>query len=335
MKFGIGIPTCREGLTLPAPFASPSQIVELTKKAEKLGYDSVWADDHIMVTEGMHIGSKVPPNWYDPLITLGAAASATSKIRLCVGVICIPFRNPIILAKQAVTIDHISNGRFGLGFGLGRRDEYEHFNSESAKVHRGRLALETMESIYKLFTQDHVTFEGEYIKFRDVSLYPKPVQNPPAIYVAGETEDTSNRVANWATGQLMSMLSSSRPIPERLELLKKSLEEHGRKFSDIDKTVVIAQNVNKSHEKAVEAFKKSVIGTHVKPERLAKVVADNAIGTPEEVAEKVLKTFAMGIDSYTIHHYAVQSLQELEEQVQIFAEDVMPLVKKASQKAKK
>lgn len=334
MKFGIGIPTCREGLTLPAPFATPSQIVELTQKAEKLGYDSVWADDHIMVTEGMHLGSKVPPNWYDPMITLGAAAATTSRIRLCVGVICVPFRNPIIMAKQAATLDQISNGRFGLGWGLGRRDEYEHFNTEAGKVHRGRLTVEIMESVYRLFTEDHVTYEGEYIKFRDVSLYPKPVQSPPSIYIAGETEDTPNRVASWASGQLMSMLSSSRPIPERLELLRKSLEEHGRKFSDVDKTVVIVQNVNKSHEKAVEAFKKSVIGTHVKPERMVKVVGDNAIGTPDEVAEKVLKTFDMGIDSYTVHHYAVQSLQELEEQAQIFAEEVMPLVKKAGRKAK-
>ena len=327
MRFGIGIPTCREGLTLPAPFADPIQIVSLVQKAESFGYDSVWADDHITLTQGMHIPYSAMPNWYDPLITLAACANATSKIQLCVGVICLPFRNPIILAKQAATLDVISSGRFTMGLGLGRRDEYEGFNGEAAKVHRGRLANEIMESIYRLFTEDHVTYQGEYIKFRDVTLYPKPIQSPPSLYIAGEASETPNRVASWGTGQLMSMLSSSHPIKDRLNNLRVALEAKGRQLSDIDKGVVIVQSIASTHEEAIANFRKSPIGSHVKEDRLAKVVADNAIGTPEEVAEKVDKTADLGIDNYTIQHFGVQSLDEIEEQIQMFKEEVMPLIK--------
>ena len=339
MKFGIGIPNCREGRGVPSPFGEPSKIVSLTREAERLGYDSVWADDHIVVTqrmhkEGMDLRDGTHPNWYDPLVTLAACATTTSRIQLCVGVVCVPFRDPIILAKQAATLDQMSNGRFGLGLGLGRRDEYERFNSESSKVHRGRLAVEIMEAVHRLFTEDDVTYQGEYVKFRGVSLYPKPVQSPPSIYIAGEAEDTPDRIARWATGQLMTMGARARPIPERLELLAKALENHGRKLSDIDKTIVITQNINRSHEKAVEAYKKSPLGWRSRPETFDWFVANNAIGTPEEVAEKVTKSFEMGIDHYTMHHMAVQSYQELEEQIQIFAEEVIPLVRKSAKLAK-
>ena len=328
MKFGIGIPTCREGLTLPAPFADPAQIVGLVQKAEGLGYDSVWADDHVTTTPGMGLPPTRPPNWYDPLITLSACATATSRIQLCVGVVCLPFRNPVILAKQAATLDVISGGRFGMGWGLGRRDEYEHFNAEASGVHRGRLANELMDAVHRLLTQDNVTYQGEYVRFKDVSLYPRPVQEPPSIYVAGEAPETPNRVARWATGQLMSMLSSSHPIPERLKALEKALATRGREMSDIDKGVVIVQNVARTHEEALVNFDKSVIGSHMRPERRDKVIADNAIGTVDEVAEKVARVAELGIDNYTIQHYAVQSLEEMEDQAQIFAEEVLPLVKR-------
>lgn len=326
MKFGIGIPTCREGLSLPAPFANLSQVIKLTKMAEKLGYDSVWADDHIMVTPGMKLPYKEAPNWYDPLISLAGCAMVTKRIQLCAGVICLPFRTPIILAKQAATLDVLSNGRFGMGWGLGRKDELEHF-SGGASIHRGHLADEQMESMYLLLTQDKVTYKGKYVQFHDVALYPKPVQRPPGIYIAGEAEDTPNRVAQYATGELMSLLSSSRPVPERIGRLAVALREHGRDLSDIDKTAVIVQCLAKTHEEAVAKFQRSQIGSHVSNDRLDKVLADNCIGTPEEVLSKIARVRGFGIDHYTTQHYAVQSFQDLEEQVQMFAEEVMPKVR--------
>ena len=326
MRFGIGIPTCREGRGMPAPFAGPEHIVELARMAEDLGYDSVWADDHIMVTDQMRLPDKDPPNWYEPLVMLAACAMATKRIQLCAGVICLPFRNPIILAKQAATLDVLSGGRFGMGWGLGRKDELYLFDPGMSKVHRGRLASEQMEAIYRLFTEDKVTYKGEYIQFEGVSLYPRPLQRPPGIYIAGEAPDTPKRVARWATGQLMSLLASSHPVTERLEALASALKEQGRAFSEIDKCVVIAQNVARTHEEAVANFRKSRIGSRVGDDRIDRVVADNCIGTPDEVAGKIAKLAECGIDHYTIQHYAVQSFQELREQVQLFAEEVMPLV---------
>ena len=125
----------------------------------------------------------------------------------------------------------------------------------------------------------------------------------------------------------MSLLASSHPVTERLEALASALKEQGRAFSEIDKCVVIAQNVARTHEEAVANFRKSRIGSRVGDDRIDRVVADNCIGTPDEVAGKIAKLAECGIDHYTIQHYAVQSFQELREQVQLFAEEVMLLVK--------
>ena len=324
MKFGIGLPTCREGFTLPAPFATPKQIIELTKFAEKLGYDSVWADDHIVITPQMNMPDKVPPKWYDPLISLASMTSATKKIKLAVGVLCLPFRDVVILARQAATLDAYSNGRFVLGFGLGRRDEFEQFAPRMKKVHRGKLTEERIEAIYKLFTEDHVTYSGQYVEIQDISLYPKPVTQPPAIYLAGETEETYSRVARWGTGQLFGTFSPYHAIPKRIQALSEALESQGRKLSEIDKCVAAMQCLAKTHEQGVANFRKSRRGRKVTDDILDYVLANNAIGTGSEVVEKIKKFEREGIDHFTIHHYGVESFGELKEQLQMFAEEVMP-----------
>ncbi len=324
MKFGIGLPTSREGFTLPAPFATPHQIVELTKFAEDLGYDSVWADDHMVITPNMYLPDEQLPKWYDALISLACMISTTSRIKLGVGVICLPFRNPIILARQAATLDAYSGGRFVLGWGLGRKDEFVQFEPRSANVHRGNLAEEQMEAIYRLFTEDHVTYKGKYIEFDDISIYPKPVQNPPAIYIAGETEETYNRVAKWGTGQLFGTFSPYHPVPQRIKALGAALERQGRDISEIDKSVAAMQCLARTHEEGVVKFRESRRGRKTSNDIIDYVVNNNAIGTPDEVAEKIKRFEEVGINHFTIHHYGVESIGELREQVQMFAEEVMP-----------
>jgi len=101
MKFGIGIPNCREGIFYPIPIADPQEIIKLTQLAERLGYDSVWGTDFITPIPRMGIPDTPQPNWYELLITLAYLAAATQRIQLGAGVVLLPYRDPIILAKQA------------------------------------------------------------------------------------------------------------------------------------------------------------------------------------------------------------------------------------------
>ena len=118
-KFGIAIPNCREGLYFRPGFASPRQIVETAVRAEELGYDSVWANDHYTAPDYVKKMWRSPPNFYEPLMTLASVAGATERVQLAVGVIVLPVRDPLILAKQATTLDAFSRGRVILGVGLG------------------------------------------------------------------------------------------------------------------------------------------------------------------------------------------------------------------------
>ena len=175
-----------------------------------------------------------------------------------------------------------------------------------------------------MFTEDHVTYQGAYVEFEDISMYPKPVQSPPAIYIAGETESTYLRVARWGTGQLWGTFSPYHPIPQRIEALRTELEKHGRKLSEIDKSVAAMQCLAKTHEEGIANFRKSRRGLKTSDDIIDYVVENNAIGTPDDAIGRIKKFEDAGIDHFTIHHYGVESIGELREQVQVFAEEVMP-----------
>ena len=183
MKYDMEIPTSREAVFVPVPFAGPQEIVKIVQDAEKLGYHTVWGTDFMTLAPGVSpIEDPDPPNWYELIVSLSYLAAVTEKIVLGTGVILIPYRDPVILARQITTLDHFSNGRVAFGIGLGNRAEYEMIQPRMRKVHRGRMLDEKMEALHHLFdhSQRTVSYSGKYVEFRDVEIYPKPVQNPSA-----------------------------------------------------------------------------------------------------------------------------------------------------------
>src|SRR5689334_972793 len=110
MQFGVWIPTCRH-------LATPGVIRRAIVRAEQLGYDSMWVSDHVVVPNAYveRFGAAM----YDPLITLGVAAGATSRVQLGTTVLIVPYRNAVVTAKMVSTLDALSNGRVVLGVGAG------------------------------------------------------------------------------------------------------------------------------------------------------------------------------------------------------------------------
>ncbi|BCB75834.1 hypothetical protein Pflav_022440 [Phytohabitans flavus] len=120
MKFGISIPTCVEGMAYPIRFADQHEVVALGVEAEELGFDSVLVNDHFSTMPYVREQFADPPRFYEPLITLGYLAARTTRIRMMTGVVVMPMREPVLLAKQAATLDQLSDGRLTLGIGVGR-----------------------------------------------------------------------------------------------------------------------------------------------------------------------------------------------------------------------
>ncbi len=327
MRFGTAIPTCWEGGFAPAPFAGPKEIIQLIQMAERLGFDSVWGIDRINPSRGMP-GEQMP-NWYEVLISLAYAAAVTERIGLGVGVIILPLREPVILAKQVATLDRFSDGRFLLGVGLGTsREEFESVGGKDRKGNRGEMMDEELEVLNLLLTRNDVSFQGHFFELQGVSLNPKPVQRPFPIYISGNAPDTLARVARWGTGWMHSSHTAKEALRQRVDKLALLLEAQGRDLSQIDVVVGEVQSLARTHEAAVERFLKSRVANRRKGRDMETFAAENFIGTPEEIAEKIYHLEKDGATHCVGVHIAADTFEELKEQVQVFGEEVVPLVRK-------
>jgi probable F420-dependent oxidoreductase len=196
-----GLPTCMEGLTYPIPFSEPSNLLRIARHAERLGYHSVWGNDHMTTQNYVRAEFPTPPRFWEPLITYAWLAAATTTLRFGTGILVLPMRRDIVvIAKQIATLDHLSGGRLEIGVGVGAyREEFDALWPDSP-AHRGEMMEEGVTALQLLFSQREATFAGKYYAFRDVELWPKPLQAHMPIYYGGNSPNHIRRVAQAADG---------------------------------------------------------------------------------------------------------------------------------------
>ena len=326
VRFDVEIPTCREGVFVPCGFATPEQIVACVCLAERLGYDAVWATDFITATPMSGVPAEERPAWYEPMVTLAYAAARTSRIKLGTGVIVLPYRDPVILAKQVATLDRLSQGRFLLGVGLGAwRDELAAVAAWRRRPHRGEMANEFLAVLRKLLDggDERVSFEGRYIAIRDVALEPAPLQSPLPIYMPARNDDALMRVLRHGDG----LMALSTQAAERKNTLARLAAEHGARVADID---VIAEGelcLGATREEAVASYRRTRIGRYrASKGMLDAVLANNWIGTVDDVIAQIGRVREQGIDHFNVLHIAADEYGERIELMHRFAEEVMPAI---------
>ncbi len=193
--------------------------------AEELGFDSVWVNHHILnvgyVKE--RVGNKP---YQDALVTLTWIAAHTSRVRLGTSVLVLPYLHPMIVAKEAATLDHFSRGRLQLGVGVGSLPE------ENAALGvpydtRGAYMNEFLEVMIRLWTEDEASFNGEFFSFESITASPKPLQTPYVpIYVGGNRPPALRRVAKFGTGWHPMLVS-----PDGIRKRFPTIEEEAQKLS--------------------------------------------------------------------------------------------------------
>ena len=176
LKFGAWIPTYawadRSGGA-----KNVRNIRESIERCEKHGID-VWVIDHLLSAPGLYGNA-----WLEPLATLAYAAAATSKVKLATGILVLPVRHPVVLAKEISTLCHMSNNRFVFGVGPGwYTREFEVTGSRIEE--RGRRTDEILEAVTLLLSKPNVTYSGRYYSFKDVTIDPRPPRLPQ-IWVSG------------------------------------------------------------------------------------------------------------------------------------------------------
>jgi probable F420-dependent oxidoreductase len=332
--FSVGFPTGMEGLTYPIPFSDPEDLVRIAQHAERLGYHSVWGNDHMTTQHYVRAEFPVPPRFWEPLVTYAYLAAHTKMLRFGTGVLVLPMRKDIVVtAKQIATLDHLSDGRAEIGVGIGAyREEFEALNP-NAKVHRGDMVAEGVEALRLLFSNRAASFDGRYYKFKDVELFPKPKQQHLPIYFGGNNRAHLQRTALYGDGWIPAAIPEQ-TLRHMVQELREMTEAAGRKFSELQIAPQYIVHVDRNHEKALARFRQSQMYKHLESLKKSTLKAQaslnpedvNLVGSIETAIERAMALREAGVTHFLGLFFAANSVPELLDQMQIFAEEVRPKI---------
>jgi probable F420-dependent oxidoreductase len=205
--------------------ASPEAIVGAAKKAEEVGFDSIFVNDHIVV--GSDARSASWTNVYDPFVAMSFVAAHTTRIGVGVSVLITPYRNPIATAKALATLDLMSGGRVTVGAGVGWNEA--EFAALSVPFHeRGARTNEYLRLWQACWAPGKVSFSGRFFSFADMFVNPKPLQQPhPPIWIGGTSDAALRRAARFAAVWQPTPLPLAQLV-ERQAALRNACEAIGR-----------------------------------------------------------------------------------------------------------
>ena len=242
MKFGLRY--CNTGAYVDA-----ARAVELAQAGEAAGFEFIWTVEHTVVPAGygsaypyadsgkMAGGDDAIP-LPDPLIWMAYVAAATKRINLATGIMILPQHNPVVVAKQVATLDHLSGGRTLLGIGVGwLKEEFDALGVPFDD--RGRRTDEYIQVLRELWGADKPTFDGEFVKFRDTYCRPRPAQGQVPIIVGGHSKAAARRA-----GRLGDGFFPARGAPEDLfAIARAAAKDAGRDPAKLEITVGLPEKI--------------------------------------------------------------------------------------------
>jgi F420-dependent oxidoreductase-like protein len=308
-KFGVFLPFYAFQNRNPTEYYA--QIKALVLECERLGYDAVWLDDHLMYGD-----MPILECW----TTLAALAAQTSKIRIGTLVTCNAHRNPAVLAKAAATLDVLSGGRLEFGLGAGCQEK-EHtaygFDFPSAEV-RVEALTEALEVITRLWTQPKASFSGKHYTLKEAICEPKPLQKPhPPITVGGAGEKhTLKATAKYADGVDFGFMPSLKEYKRKLEILERHCHAVGRNSAEIERSCWPSGRIllgkDETELKRVIAKMKPA-GTPLEEFRHGTFV-----GTPEQCIIHLQRYRDLGVTYFLLYFGDLPQMESL----RLFAEEV-------------
>ncbi len=295
MKIGVHLPTYWPDYgTVPLSEA----IVQTAVTASALNYDSVWANDTIIVTPEDDWAGYV----IEPLTTLASLIHIVPNLQLGVCVLVLPQRNAILVAKQAAALSRLSNGRFILGIGSGWREtEFRFLNADYQN--RGAHTDEAIAVMQALWQADHAAFDGSVYQFSQAMFYPKPHQNHVPLWIGGNSKTAVQRTAQYGNAWLPVNVTPQ-ALAEGKKLLQQ-LKPAQPPAVAVELTIRILQT-----------------GQPVPDETTATLV-----GPPGKIASELQPYAAIGL-SHLICDFESSSMDELLPQLHLFADQVMPALRR-------
>lgn len=261
--------------------------------AEQRGFATLWAGEHVVMLDQPssrypysadgRIAVPAAADWIDPLIGLSFAAAATTTIGLATGVLLLPEHNPVVVAKQAATLDWLSGGRFTLGVGIGwSRDEFDTLGVPFER--RATRTAEYVTAMRTLWCDDIASFAGEFVHFDRVRLNPKPVRDRRIpIMVGGNSDAALRRVVTWGDGWYGFNLPDVAAVAERVALIRRLCGETGRDPAELRLAVSLEHQGDGDAAALIEVGIDELIVVASPPDDVA-AVADWAAGLAPQLA---------------------------------------------------
>jgi probable F420-dependent oxidoreductase len=291
--------------------------VELAQLADRLGYHSLWFSDHVCM--GRDLGARHTANesgtrayperpvMLDVVATIGALAAVTERVRLAPSVLIAPYRHPLTVAHQFATLDVLSGGRLIMSAGSGW-DPQEFAAVGADFEHRGAVTEECIEIWKHAWTEPWLDWHGRFYEIADVSLEPKPVQEPhPPIVFGAVTEAGARRAARTSDG-LYPMFLDAHADPGRFDHLRDVVLREGDRAG-----------------RDLSGFRLYAFASGLVTDQVGGGARRTLTGSAEQVLED-LEQFAAHGYSHVTMHFDVPSgtIEELFEIVERFAADVLP-----------
>ena len=238
MKFGLMYANA-------GPFAFPEMLTHLATTAERCGVESLWAVEHVVIPVGYQStypydpSGKIPaPEQVpmpDPLISLAYAAAVTQTIRLATGILILPQRHPLYVAKEVASLDVLSHGRMILGIGIGwLQEEFDALGVPFAE--RAARTAEMVRAMRSLWKPEPEPFAGKFFRWSKLESNPKPVQQPGVpIVVGGHTELSARRAARYGDGYFPGVAEEDK-LTWLLGIMREECQKLGRDPATIEVT---------------------------------------------------------------------------------------------------
>jgi alkanesulfonate monooxygenase SsuD/methylene tetrahydromethanopterin reductase-like flavin-dependent oxidoreductase (luciferase family) len=327
MKFGLLLPHF-------GVYADKDRLLDGTKLAEDLGFDSVWVRDHLIFEPH---GEMEDPNrsFYDALITLTAIGAVTKRIELGTGSL-IPFRHPLEVALSVATMTQLVGPRVILGYGAGTFDhEFEAIGIDP-EIKRWHLVKSTALILKKVWEENGVDYKDDFYSFEDVTIEPKPVGGPVPFWYCGNTPASARRAVEYCEGWMPGRISLA-TFRARVDKMRELSTEAGRPMPTV--AVIPPTSVEATREEALRDVNVDGLLTWannarfwVKPpsgrfETWEDLEGTLIAGSPDDVVEECLKFQAAGCE-HLVFDFRFK-FDRFFEQIELLGREVLPRLRTA------
>lgn len=308
MSIGIGL-----GLA-GFPFSGPSAFFEWIDLCEGQGVDSVWLSERLV--------SRQPQ--LELMTTFGVIAGRTRRLKFGMNAIVVPFRDPLILAKECASLDYLSGGRLLPAFGVGSEVNPEFHATGRDPVGRGARADEALDIMSALWTGDPVTYTGKHYQYEGAVIAPKPVQNPLPLWIGGSSEAAIRRTARIGTGWLAGLQNPGQVRPV-VAAIRRSSAAVGRPLDEDHYGAGFPFRFGSWDDSVVQRQAAAVSRLPDAPEPGSYIAAGDAVA----IAGRIREYIDAGISKFILRPIAEDD-RDILRQTRLLAEEVIPLFSRSS-----